>query len=95
MQGIEFEDEVSGSSFSVDNSNTSGGKSSLMFRTLGALGITDKATANFILLGIAAGFLTVAFFLYADLIRKNIPSNQDAAQVAARLKMMQEMQGIK
>lgn len=61
MQGIEFETDQ------ISNKYTTGVmmKQSWMIRLIEKAGVTDKATANFVLLGLAIVFFCTTIILYA------------------------------
>lgn len=64
MQGIDFEDDRNFSGISSQIPAQREGLS-LVMGLLAKMGIADKATANFILLGVAAIGFGVTIFLYA------------------------------
>lgn len=94
MQGIEFEDDRTYGGLST-KAQIPVGKPSWMLRMLYAMGISDKTTANFILLGVAMVLFGFAIFTYAGILGKSTPKAQDVQQIAAQLKALHEMQGIK
>ncbi|MBI5077907.1 MAG: hypothetical protein HZB11_00880 [Candidatus Yonathbacteria bacterium] len=65
MQGIEFEEDKNFSGLSKTAPQALEAKPSLMMKLLERIGVVDKTTANFILLGVAAIFFGVTIFLYA------------------------------
>lgn len=81
MQGIDFEDDrnFSGISSQVPTQST---EPSFMMGVLAKVGVMDKTTANFILLGIAATGLGVTIFLYAGaLVEKEKDWSLDAKAI--------------
>lgn len=64
MQGIDFEDDRNFSGISSQIPTQREG-SSLLMGLLAKVGVVDKTTANFILLGVAAIGFGVTIFLYA------------------------------
>jgi hypothetical protein len=95
MQGIEFEEDSSFSRLSPRASQIPSGKPSFMLRALKKVGVIDKTTANFILLGVAVIFFGVAIFLYAGIFGDNIPSKQTAEQIADKVRILREMENLK
>lgn len=67
MQGIEFEDDKNLSGL-LTKVPVQSAKPSFMMGILAKIGVIDKTTANFILLGVAAAGLGVTIFLYAGLL---------------------------
>lgn len=68
MQGIEFEEDKS---YQINTGNQgqriSTSRPGIMMRMVYKFGIDDPATANLILLGMAALFFGIAIFLYAGI----------------------------
>lgn len=84
MQGIEFETDQS---FSPGASTTPGTKKTIFGRLLMNVGITDQATANYVLLGIAAIFFGVSIFIYAGILRE--PEKDWSLDTRAAIEMQQ------
>lgn len=95
MQGIEFEEDRNFSGLSTQAQQRPAPKQSLIMGLVAKMGITDTATANYILLGVAMLFFGIAIFLYAGVLGENIPSKQSADQIAAQLRVLREMQNLK
>lgn len=90
MQGIEFEDDKNMSGISAKAPQVPVGKQSFMMKLLEKMGITDKATANFILLGIAVVFFAITIYLYAGVLGGSGKSHKlTPEQMQAQLKLMQ------
>jgi len=81
MQGIEFETDQ------ISNKYTIGVmmKQSWMVKLLEKAGVTDKATANFVLLGLAIIFFCITIILYAGVFgvseKRTIEQQQNDAEL--------------
>ncbi|HBB44191.1 MAG: hypothetical protein UW27_C0011G0017 [Parcubacteria group bacterium GW2011_GWA1_44_13] len=100
MQGIEFEDDkdfqgLKASGLKVGTFEVPVAKQGPFLKLLEKAGIDDKATGNFVILGIAAILFGIAMFLYAGILGENVPSKQSTEEIMAQLKVLKEMQKIK
>lgn len=95
MQGIEFEEDKNFQGSNVATPPDTIEKKGFIIDFLAKAGITDKSTANLILLGVAAIFFGITIFLYAGILGENIPPKQSVAQIEAQARVMREMMGIK
>lgn len=66
MQGIEFETDKSYAPSSYAQQGTPSQQAPMMARWLMGIGITDLATANYVLIGMTGVGLGVTIFLYAN-----------------------------
>lgn len=80
MEGIEFEDDKNQSVLSEINSQATVRKPSFMIKLLEKVGVTGKATANFVLLGITVIFFGIAFFIYSGLLNEDTNPSQTVEQ---------------
>ncbi|MEK7568807.1 MAG: hypothetical protein AAB497_01700 [Patescibacteria group bacterium] len=71
MQGIDFEDDRNFSGIS-SRIPVQTAKPSFMMRLLASVGVADSATANYILLGVAAIFFGITIFLYAGVFAEPV-----------------------
>lgn len=69
MQGIEFEDDRNLSGLVTKMVVKPASGQSSMIRILAKVGIEDKTTANYILLGVSVVFFGVTIFLYAGILK--------------------------
>ena len=95
MQGIEFEEEKSFNTPPIVHSKEPTGRPSLILGLLIKIGVSDRTTANIILLGIALVFFGITIFLYAGILGNSMPSKQSADQIAVQARALREMPGIK
>lgn len=95
MQGIEFEEDKDYQGLKAKTFATPVAKQGFIMKQLERMGIADKATANFILLGVAMVLFGVTIFLYAGILSDGAKSIQNSEQMAAQQKIMREMMGIK
>jgi len=100
MQGIEFEEDKDFSGLKtpglkVGTFEVPVQKHGPFLKLLEKIGIDDKTTGNFILLGVAAIFFGITIYLYAGLLGDGAQSIQSSEQIAAQQKVMREMMGIK
>lgn len=95
MQGIEFEEDKNYQGLKAKTFSSPSRSKSAMMELLEKAGITDKATANLILLGITAFFFGITIFLYAGILGDSANSVLSSEQMAAQQKVMREMMGIK
>lgn len=85
MEGIEFETDKSYAPDSYAQQETSSPYAPMMVRWLMGTGITDLATANYILIGMAGIGLGVTIFLYASALAE--PKIDRVAEARAVLLM--------
>lgn len=95
MQGIEFEDEKDLGIVSAVGAQTPEGKPSFMVSLLEKTGVTDKSTANLILLVIAIVLFGITIFLYSGLSNTKDSPRRTTEEITAQLKAIREMQLVK
>lgn len=95
MQGIEFEEDKNYQGLKAQTLSTPAIKQGFIMKLLEKAGVSDKSTANFILLGVAAIFFGITIYLYAGILGENVPAKQSAEEIMAHQKAMREMMGIK
>lgn len=90
MQGIEFEEDKDLRELQLKAVSGSTEKPSFVMKLLEKVGVTDKRTANIILLGIAIIFFSITIYLYSGLLESNTPSKRlTPEQIQAQLRLMQ------
>lgn len=89
MLGIEFEEDKDIQGFKTSTGSSSTEKPSIAMKLIEKAGVTDKMTANFILLGIAIIFFGISIYLYSGLLKGSKPLKLAPEQLQAQLKLMQ------
>lgn len=95
MQGIEFEEDKNYQGLKTQTLSTPVAKKGFLLKLLEKAGITDKSTANLILLSIAAIFFGITIYLYAGILGGNTLPKLSPEQMAEQQRVMKEMMGIK
>lgn len=93
MEGVEFDlDPNQGARDFSRHVSAVKTRPSFLIGLLAKMGIADPVVSNFILAGIAAIFFGISIFLYAGIIEKDAASKLSYTEVAAQLKVLEQMQ---
>ena len=93
MQGIEFEEDRNYQINTGADRQTATSRPSSIMKMVFKMGVSDPATVNYILLGLAAIFFGVAIFLYAGILGETKPQKMTAQQQLIQARTLMEMQG--
>lgn len=91
MEGIEFEEDKGFQPSRVNSGSSQEKRSSLILRLLKKAGITNRSTANLILLAIAVTAFVLSFYLYTGLNKEKAPTPLTPSEVSAQLMLMRSI----